>query len=82
MIQSPFIVMRPYPEIFMHLFAYTLTERKSRMPRIQGIKGEAVFVILRTIDNVGGGALSAFPEGKQKGIKNRHLHLSMGRVNK
>ncbi len=52
------------------------------MPRIQGIKGEAVFVILRTIDNVGGGALSAFPEGKQKGIKNRHLHLSMGRVNK
>jgi len=48
---------------FRHFF--TLIEPKSRMPQIQGVEGEAVVMLLRTLDNAGDGVSSAFPMGKQ-----------------
>ncbi len=39
--------------------------QKSRMPQIQGVEGEAVETLPRTIDNAGDGVSSAFPKGKK-----------------
>jgi hypothetical protein len=35
------------------------------MPQIQGVEGEAVVMLLRTLANAGDGVSSAFPMGKQ-----------------
>lgn len=42
----------------------TLTLQKLRMPQIQGVRGEAVVALLRTLDNTGDVVSSAFPLGK------------------
>ena len=46
----------------------TSIERKSRIPQIQGVKGEVVVRLLRTLDNEGYGVSSAFLKGKQNGF--------------
>ena len=40
-----------------------LIERKSRMPHIQGIKGEAVVSLLQALDKEGDGGILGFPVG-------------------
>ncbi len=50
------------------VISFTLIERKSRMPQIQGIKGEAVVNYCEPLDNAGDGVSSAFPQSKQNGI--------------
>ena len=37
------------------------------MPQIQGVKGEAVVRLPRTLDNAGDTVSSALPKGKQQG---------------
>ncbi len=54
---------------------FTLTLQKSRMPQIQGVKGEAVVGYRESstmlggqaLDNTGDAVSSAFPKGKKHG---------------
>jgi hypothetical protein len=43
----------------------TLALQKSRMPEMQGVKGEAVVVLRQSLDNEAGAVSSVFPKGKQ-----------------
>jgi hypothetical protein len=60
----------------------TLNERKSRVPQPQGVQGRSRIRILRALGNTEDGVASAFPKGKQNGIKNGHFQFTMRRVPK
>ena len=53
--------------IRMGILHVTSIDRKSRMPQIPGIKGEAVVLLLRTLDNNEDEVSWAFLEGQQNG---------------
>jgi len=48
--------------------SYTLNERKSRGPQLQGVQGRGCSCLPRTLGNAEDGVASAFPKGKQNGI--------------
>ena len=55
----------------------TLIKRKSRVPQVQGVQGRSCSHLPRTLGNEEDGVPSAFPEGKQNGIKNGYLQLAI-----
>ncbi len=56
---------------------YTLIERKSRIPQIQGVQGRSRSNLLRALGNEGDEVSSAFPEGKQNGEKKGFYNSSL-----
>jgi hypothetical protein len=68
------------PEFCMGHVIFTLNERKSRIPQLQGVQGRSRIYILRALGNAEDGVASAFLKGKQNGIKNGHFQSTMRKV--
>ncbi len=61
-------------------FYFTLIERKSRVPQLQGVQGRSRSKLLRALGNAEDGVSSAFPKGKQNGGGFDILYFTDARV--
>jgi hypothetical protein len=52
------------------------------MLQMQGVKGEAVVVLRRSLDNAADAVLSAFPKGKQYGCFSSFLDITRSAFHK
>ena len=53
--------------MYRRVLSFTLIERKSRLPQLQGVQGRSRSRLLRALGNAEDGTVSAFPKGKQNG---------------
>ena len=60
--------------------SFSLIERKSRVPQIQGVQGRSRNNLLRALGNEEDGVSSAFPQGKQNGVVSDKLCFTDAKV--